>query len=80
MNTNSGTLPQKTIAGYSGSYSGIFKTMLHSQTLIEKKKKEKNKISMRSTAPVECCSVFLANVQALHYFINSDVVESFEHS
>jgi len=27
MNTNSGTLPQKAIAGYSGSYSGIFKTM-----------------------------------------------------
>jgi len=28
MNTNSGTLPQKAIAGYSGSYSGIFKTMV----------------------------------------------------
>jgi uncharacterized membrane-anchored protein YitT (DUF2179 family) len=28
MNTNSGTLPQKAIAGYSGSYSGRFKTMI----------------------------------------------------
>jgi hypothetical protein len=27
MNTNSGTLPQKAIAGYSGSYSGRFKTI-----------------------------------------------------
>jgi hypothetical protein len=27
MNTNSGTLPQKAIAGYSGSCSGRFKTM-----------------------------------------------------
>jgi hypothetical protein len=27
MNSNSGTLPQKAIAGYSGSYSGRFKTM-----------------------------------------------------
>jgi hypothetical protein len=28
MNTNSGTLPQKAIAGYSGSYNGRFKTMI----------------------------------------------------
>jgi hypothetical protein len=28
MTTNSGTLPQKAIAGYSGSYSGRFKTMV----------------------------------------------------
>jgi hypothetical protein len=27
MNTNSGTLPQKAIPGYSGNYSGRFKTM-----------------------------------------------------